>query len=386
MSMRRTYLDHNATSPLRPKAREAMNEAFGLLGNPSSVHAEGRAARGKIEDARVRIAAHLGTAAGNVIFTSGATEAANLVLTPSLEPKRGAPPFDCLIASAGEHLAVLQGHRFPQGAAVVFELTGEGEASLEALDAALNRNKSKRIMVALQAANNETGVIQPVRDAADMVHAAGGVVICDATQTVGRLETTFAATGADALFFSSHKIGGPAGAGALAFRSDAFHIKEALLRGGGQESGRRAGTENIAAIAGFASALDEAVANAGSEQSRLARLRDEIEGRVLQTVAKTTILGAGAPRLYNCTAFVTPGAKAQTLLMALDLEGVAVSSGSACSAGKVRGSHVLEAMGVGGTEALRISLGWSSTEEDVESFGTAFARVVERIRLRQTAA
>jgi len=386
MSAPRTYFDHNATSPLRPRARAAVLSALDVVGNPSSVHAEGRATRAIIEDARVRIGALVGTAPKNVIFTSGATEAANLVLTPSLEPKRGAPPFDRLLASAGEHMAILQGHRFRGGEMETFSFTEEGAASLEALDAALERQKGRRIMVALQAANNETGVIQPVRKAADLVHAASGLLVCDATQTIGRVETTFATTGADALFFSSHKIGGPQGVGALAFSSDSLHIEDPLIRGGGQESGRRGGTENIGAIVGFAAAFDEALAALDAETLRLAGLRDEIERVVRQFAPKVSILGARRPRLCNTTAFVTPGVKAQTLLMALDLEGVAVSSGSACSSGKVRGSHVLEAMGLGGSDALRVSLGWSSTREDVESFGTAFARVVERIRLRQTAA
>jgi cysteine desulfurase len=386
MTTARAYLDHNATTPLRPKARDAMLAALETTGNPSSVHAEGRAARAVVEEARARIAAALGAAAKNVVFTSGATEAANLILTPSLRSGRNDAPFACLLAGAGEHLAVLQGHRFPQEAMETFAMTRQGEASLDALGAALARLKGRRVMVALQAANNETGVIQPIREAADLVHAAGGVLICDATQAMGRLDVTFATTGADALFFSSHKIGGPAGAGALALASDSLHIKEALLRGGGQEGARRAGTENIAAIAGFAAALDDAAAAVDSEGQRLARLRDEIERFVTEIAPSASILGAGARRLCNSSAFILPGVKAHTLLMALDLEGVAVSSGSACSSGKVRASHVLEAMGLEGADALRVSLGWSSTQEDVKSFGTAFAKVVERIRLRQTAA
>jgi cysteine desulfurase len=386
MSKRRIYLDHNATSPLRPQARDAMLGALEILGNPSSVHTEGRAARAVIEDARFRIASCIGTDARNIVFTSGATEAANLVLTPSLEIRRGSPPFELLLAGGGEHMAVLQGHRFPKDALELFALTGEGEASLESLGEALKRHKGRRIVVALQAANNETGVVQPTLEAAQMVRAVDGLLVCDATQAMGRLDVTFATTGADALFFSSHKIGGPAGVGALAFNSGGLHINEALLRGGGQEGGRRAGTENIAAIVGFAAALEETTAASELERERQERLRHEIEAHVREAAPEALVLGANAPRLCNCTAFATPGVKAQTLLMALDLEGVAVSSGSACSSGKVRGSHVLEAMGLGGMDALRVSLGWSSTQEDVEFFGTAFARVVERIRLRQTAA
>lgn len=386
MSAKRAYLDHNATTPLRPQARAAMLAALDAAGNASSVHAEGRAARALIETARGEIAAGLGGGAKNVIFTSGSTEAANLILTPFLQRGRDDAPFDLLLAGAGEHPAVLSGHRFPAGRMETVALTGDGVLSLDALAAALQRSKGLRVLLALQAANNETGVVQPLRAASELVHAAGGLLICDATQAVGRLQTTFATTGADALFFSSHKIGGPAGAGALALASDALHIKDILLRGGGQEGGCRAGTENVAAIAGFAAAFGAAVGSMAAEGERLARLRDELERKIAEVWPQAEFLGAGAPRLANTSAFVAPGRKAQTLLMALDIEGVALSSGSACSSGKVRASHVLAAMGLREGDALRASLGWSSTREDVDVFGIAFARVVERIRSRQSAA
>lgn len=382
----RVYLDHNATSPLRPQAREAMVAAMGMVGNPSSVHAEGRAARALIETARAEIATGIGASARNLVFTSGATEAANLILTPFLQRLRDDVPFDLLLLGAGEHPAVLLGHRFPVERVEKVGLTPEGVLSLGALSDLLQRNKDRRILLALQAANNETGAVQPTRAAADMVHAAGGLMICDATQAIGRIEATFAATGADALFFSSHKLGGPAGVGALALAEESLHIKEALLRGGGQESGRRAGTENVAAIAGFAAAFATAKAMMAEEAERLARLRDRLEESVKENWPETVIVSAGAPRLPNTSAFQTPGGKAHTLLMALDMEGVALSTGSACSSGKVRPSHVLAAMGLSETEALRASLGWSTTPEHVELFGIAFARTAKRIRARRTAA
>jgi cysteine desulfurase len=382
----RVYLDHNATTPLRPQARAAMLAAMETLGNPSSVHAEGRAARALLETARATIAAGIGTAARNVVLTSGSTEAANLVLTPFLQRGRDEAPFDLLLVGAGEHPAVLFGHRFPAGSVETVGLAGDGLLSLEGLASALQRNKDRRLLVALQAANNETGAIQPVRAAAEMVHAAGGLLLCDATQAMGRLETTFATTGADALFFSSHKIGGPAGAGALALAGEHLHIKDILLRGGGQEGGRRAGTENVAAVAGFAAAFAAAKEVMTEESRRLAGLRDAIERIVADVWPGAVFLCAGGPRLPNTSAFLTPGQKAQTLLMALDMEGVALSSGSACSSGKVRASHVLAAMGLEGQSALRASLGWSSTQEDVELFGIAFAGVAKRIRARRTAA
>jgi cysteine desulfurase len=381
----RAYLDYNATAPLRPRAREAMLAALDKLGNPSSIHAEGRAARGLLEGARGKIAAGVGTAARNLVFTSGATEAANFALTPHLRAGRDSAPFDLLLLSAGEHPCVLKGHRFPAEAALTLPLTADGQLSLAALEAALRAHAGRRIMLALQAANNETGVIQPIAEAARLIHAAGGLLVCDATQAVGRCNATFSTLGADVLLFSSHKLGGPVGAGALAFAREGLHIDETILRGGGQEGGRRAGTENIAAAVGFASAFETATGES-DEPSRLAGLRDEAERRIAAILPEARFLGMSAPRLPNTSAFAAPGIAAHTLAMALDLEGVAASSGSACSSGKPRASHVAEAMGLNEAAMLRISLGWRSSAEDVELFGIALARVVDRIRSRSSAA
>jgi len=386
MSTPRAYLDYNATAPLRPEARAAMVAALDVLGNPSSVHAEGRAAREIMERARSVIAAGVGASPRNLVFTSGATEAANLALTPHLQLGREAAPFDRLLLSGGEHPAVLSGHRFPVGQTETLPLTVEGVLSLEALEAALARTKGQRVLLALQAANNETGVIQPVRAAAELIHAAGGLLVCDATQAVGRCNATFETLGADILFFSSHKLGGPAGAGALAFVRDDIHIREAVLRGGGQEAGRRAGTENVAAAAGFAAAFSASIENIEGEGRRITELRDAVERQVAEILPQARFLGRGGERLANTSAFLAPGLEPQTAVMALDLEGVAISSGSACSSGKVRPSHVLAAMGFEDTAMLRISLGWSSSAKDVELFGIALARVAHRIRSRQSAA
>ena len=384
--MSRIYLDHNATSPLRPEARAAMLAALETFGNPSSVHAEGRAARAALEDARTAFARRIGTDAQNVTFTSGATEAANLALTPHIQRARERTPFEFLLVGAGEHPAVLQGHRYSADAVEQVALESKGTLSLDALGAALARHARKRIVLALQAVNNETGVIQPVAAAAEQVHAAGGLLVCDATQAVGRIEMNFASTGADILFFSSHKLGGPAGAGALACARDDLHISEALIRGGGQERGLRAGTENVATIAGFAAALAAAAETAESEALRLASLRDALEAEVLKIAPDARFYGRGAPRVGNTSAFSLPGLAAQSVLMSLDLEGVALSSGSACSSGKVKESHVLAAMGAQEKVALRASLGWSSTREHVEEFGKVLANVVDRIRSRRPAA
>ncbi len=386
MTRRRIYLDHNATSPLRPEARAAMLAALEGPANPSAVHAEGRAAKAVLEQARSTIARGLGTAARNVTLTSGATEAANLILTPTLHRGKEEGRIDVLLLGAGEHPAALQGGRFPAGAVERVALTPEGALSLPGLEAALARHVGRRVMLAIQAVNNETGVIQPVKAAASRVHAAGGFVVCDATQAVGRIETTFATTGADFLFFSSHKIGGPVGAGALAAAQDELHILETLLRGGGQEFGRRAGTENVAAIAGFAAAFEAASRDREAESERLGGLRDRLEARVAEIAPDARFFGRGAPRVGCVSAFALPDLPAHTLLMALDLAGVAVSSGSACSSGKVRESHVLAAMGAQEKEALRVSLGWSSREDDVEEFGMVLAEVVDRIRSRRSVA
>ncbi len=382
----RVYLDYNATAPLRPQARAAMLAALDTLGNPSSVHAEGRAARESMARARRVIASAIGAAPRNLVFTSGATEAANLVLTPHVQLGRRDKPFDRLLVSGGEHPAVLSGHRFPPERVEVLPLTAEGRLCLNALKAALTHGADSRTILALQAVNNETGVMQPVRQAADLVHAEGGLVVCDATQAIGRCTATLQTFGADVLFFSSHKLGGPAGAGALAFSREDIHIKEALLRGGGQESGRRAGTENVPAIAGFASALVASIGNLNEERVRLEALRDAVERRIKEILPKAVILGGNVERAPNATAFVAPGFDPQTAVIALDLEGVAVSAGSACSSGKVRPSHVLAAMGFSEERLLRVSLGWSSSAKDVELFGIALARVVDRMRSRQSAA
>jgi cysteine desulfurase len=383
---KRIYLDHNATSPLRPEARAAMLAAMAAPGNASSVHAEGRAAKAILEQARATIAKGLGTAARNVTFTSGASEAANLVLTPMMQRGKDRAPMEVLLIGAGEHPAVLAGHRFPAEAVEQVALTPDGALSLPALDAALTRCAGRRVMIALQSVNNETGVIQPVREAADRVHAAGGLLICDATQAIGRIETSFQTTAADFLFFSSHKLGGPAGVGALAAAQDGLHIMETTVKGGGQEFGRRAGTENVVGVAGFAAAFEAVSGAMTTENTRLKPMRDSLERRIAELAPQTRFFGRGAPRVATTSAFALPGIPAHTALMALDLSGVAVSSGSACSSGKVRESHVLAAMGAGEKEALRVSLGWTTREEDVEQFGMVLAEVVDRIRSRRSVA
>ena len=379
----RVYLDYNASAPLRPAARAAMTAVLAQSGNASSVHEEGRAARAVIERARADIAALLGAEPRAVVFTSGATEAANDLLSPSLGDAGGCA--DTLLVGASEHPCVIAGHRFAPDRVRVIPVDAAGRIDLDALAAALETIPG-RALLALQAANNETGVIQPVAEAARLVHARGGLVACDAVQWAGRGDCRLETLAVDALFISSHKLGGPKGAGAIAFARAGLHIGQPLIRGGGQERGARGGTENTLAIVGFGAAAREAAATMETEYIRLARLRERLEERLRGELPELAIFGGKVARLPNTSAFALPDLTAETLLMALDMAGMAVSSGSACSSGKVRASHVLEAMGVEpalARGALRISFGWASSESDVDRFCETFQKTVRDIRARR---
>ncbi|WP_026607420.1 cysteine desulfurase family protein [Methylocapsa acidiphila] len=384
---RRVYLDHNATTPLRPEARAAMAAAFDLCGNASSVHAEGRAARALIEETRAELLSFVNAPSGQAAFTSGGTEALNLALTPHLRADQAdRRPFDLLLLGAGEHAAVRAGHRFPAAAVESVDLTAQGTLDLDALDSALQRHEGRRMMLVLQAANNETGVVQPVSAAAERVHAAGGFVVCDAVQAMGKIDCDISRLGADALALSAHKFGGPQGVGALCFATRAPHIEEMLLRGGGQERGLRAGTENVAGIAGLGAALRAVKAERAAEATRFAAWRDQLEAEIARIAPGAYFFGAEVERLPNTSCFAVPETEAQVLLMLLDLAGVAVSSGSACSSGKVKPSHVLAAMGVKpelARCAIRVSLGWNSHPDDYAIFVRALEAAVGGIEARR---
>ncbi|MFC0283412.1 cysteine desulfurase family protein [Camelimonas abortus] len=376
MTNQRVYLDYNATAPLRPAARAAMCDALDAVGNASSAHAEGRRARARIEEAREAVAALVGAAARDIVFTSGGTEAANTLLAGGLRFHDARP--DRLVMLATEHPCVLEGHGFGDRASRA-PVDGDGVVDLEWLRRDLARNGPA--VVALQYVNSETGVIQPVAEAAALVHAAGGVLVCDAVQAAGKLPLDMATLGADALFISAHKIGGPQGVGAIVLGGGFVTLETRLLRGGGQERGARAGTENVAGLAGFGAAALAAAAERAAVAARCAALQQLLERRLRQIIPDVTIFGAGAARAPNVTAFAAHGFPAQTLLMLLDLQGIAVSSGSACSSGKVRRSHVLEAMGVeaalaGG--AIRVSTGWNSEEKDIHRLAEVLAAAVAR--------
>jgi cysteine desulfurase len=371
----RLYFDWNATAPLRPQARAAMLAALDASGNPSSVHAEGRTARRLVEEARERVAELVGAEPSNVVFTSGGTEANMLALTPA-HPS-GAKPRDRLLVSAIEHPSVLAGGRFPADAVERMPVTADGQLDLAALKRRLT-SLGDRVLVSLMLANNETGVVQPVSEAARLTHAAGGLLHVDAVQALGRIACDINELGADFLTVSGHKVGAPKGVGALIKRDAALRFPDPLIKGGGQERGMRAGTENVAGISGFGAAAAAALVGLAADAARMAMLRERLESGLKAATPETVIFGAGVARLPNTTLFAVPGMKAETAVIAFDLEGVAVSSGAACSSGKVQPSHVLAAMGVAralAQGAVRVSLGPTTTEPEVDRFVQAWIKV-----------
>ena len=360
------YMDHNATTAVRPEARDAVALALALTGNPSSVHGSGRTARRLVEDARDAVAALVGAEPAWVVFTSGGTEANNLALR--VLSKR-AP----ILCSAVEHASVLS----VMDGIVEIPVDGDGVVDLGALEALL-AGEDTPALVSVMLANNETGVLQPVADVAALAHEHGALIHCDAVQAAGKMAIDFRTLGCDLMSLSAHKIGGPSGVGALVVTSgvegDLALIP--MLRGGGQERGRRAGTENVPGIAGFGAAA-RAAREGLTDFARLGRWRERIENRLRQH-ADSRVYGFGAPRLANTSCLTMPGVEAETQVIQLDLAGVAVSAGAACSSGKVEPSRVLAAMGVDANEAataIRVSLGWSTTEDDADKFVEAWIQV-----------
>ena len=375
----RLYFDWNATAPLRTEGRAAMEAALDVTATPSSVHAEGRTARALVEKARVEVAALVGADPKNVTFTSGATESNMLALTPALQVGGSKSLRDRLFVSAIEHSSVLSGGRFTADSIEQLPVTRDGIVDVNALRSAIAR--AQRPLISVMLANNETGVIQPIREVADIVHAASGLLHVDAVQAPGRIACDIAALGADLMTISAHKLGGPQGAGALIRRGD-IHITEPHIKGGGQERGLRAGTENVAAIAGFAAAAAVAASATQTDAAHMATLRARLEAGIKAAAPQAVIFGKAALRLPNTSFFAVPGMKAETLIIAFDLNGVAVSSGSACSSGKVQASHVLAAMGVVpelARGAVRVSLGWSTTAADVDRFLATWNKLAESL-------
>ena len=367
MTRRLVYCDYNAGAPIRAEASVAMTRALAQGGNPSSVHAAGRRARALIEDARERLAGSLNASAENVVFTSGATEALHLALTSTNAAS--------LIVSAIEHDAVFEHATKGLKTNRIAPVDANGIIDLDAL-AALLAAAPKPALAAVQLANNETGVIEPMAAIAALCREHGALLLVDAAQAFGRMPVNVADLDASYLVVSSHKIGGPPGAGALILAPGApFTIGRF---GGGQERGRRPGTENMGAIAGFGVAADWVVRDMANEVARMRTLRDRFEAGLPR---EAVVFAAKAARLPNTSNFALPGIAAETAVIAMDLEGVAISSGAACSSGKVRSSRVLAAMGVGpdlAKSALRVSFGYASEDDDAEAALAALAKIAQR--------
>jgi cysteine desulfurase len=355
------YLDANATEPLRPEARAAVLAAMEVTGNPSSVHGAGRAARRILEDARETLATRFGVTAANLVFTSGGTEADAIAVHSLGAGKR-------LIVGATEHDAI----RAAAPGALTLAVNSDGVADLEELEGLLADGHPS--LVCLMAANNETGVMQPVAEAAELCRRHGALLHADAVQAAGRMDIRLNSIGAHSMAISSHKLGGPTGAGALLLAPEVSAIAP-LIAGGGQERGRRGGTPAVAAVAGFAAAT---AAAAGAQH--LAPLRDAAEAAAMAEGG--IVCGGGATRLANTACLALPGVRADAQVIALDLDGIAVSAGAACSSGKVTASHVLAAMGLGALagQAIRVSLPWNATEADVAAFAIAYRRMAHRLR------
>lgn len=366
------YLDHNATTRVRPVARDAVAAALAECGNPSSVHRAGRAARRLLAESRAAVARSIGLpAGGEIVFTSGGTEANALALSGLARR---------VLRSSIEHDSV----RAAVPDAIVIPVRHDGAADIDALERLLAATPAPAL-VSVMAANNETGVKQPVAEIVRIAHAAGALVHCDAVQAIGKIPFDMAALGLDLATVSAHKLGGPQGVAALAVAPGVVLLPR--LTGGGQEKGLRAGTENLPGIAGFAAAIVEAVAEL-DDFAALAILRDRMEAALLAAEARAVVAGHAAPRLANTSCIALPGLPAETQVMALDLAGIGVSAGSACSSGKVRPSHVLEAMGYPpeiARAAIRISLGRDTTAAEIDQFITAWTALAARAAKRSAA-
>jgi cysteine desulfurase len=381
------YLDHNASSCLRPESRRAMEAALEVAGNPSSVHRRGRAARAIVENARESVASLVNAKPENVVFTAGGAEANFLALHGAVKGSADTDgPIARLLVSAVEHDSILHTAKDIAGRVggicfATIPVSRSGVVDVDALRSFLAENG--RALVAVMAANNETGAIQPVAEIVKQVHAAGGLCLVDTVQAGGKIPIDFAQSGADYMTISAHKLGGPQGVGALVLRDDAPFA--AVVRGGGQENNRRAGTENVSGIAGFGAAAKTCRAD---DFAKLAALRDCFEAGLRRIFPEVVIVSEDARRTPNTSCFALPGIAAETSLISLDLDGVMVSSGAACSSGKVKPSHVLHAMGVSAELtrcALRVSLGWNSCETDIEAALASLEKLAARAQARRAA-
>ncbi len=372
------YLDHDAITPMRPEAKAAVTAALEVFGNPSSVHGAGRAARALLDEARATVAAAIGAAPAELVFTSGATESAALAIRGVLDAATG--DRRGLVVTAVEHpcvLSVAEALRADGRSVTVLPVDRRGLPDLDAARAAVT---ARTALVCAMTACNETGVLLPVRELAAVARNEGALLFTDAVQALGKIPVDVRTLGPDLLALTGQKLGGPRGAGALWVRSG---VRLAPLLGGRQERGRRAGTENLPGIAGLAAAVTAATEHFATEAPRLAALRDALQEELLAAVPGARVNGAGAPRLPGTLSITLPGTDAEALLMALDLEGICASAGSACHSGSSRPSPVLSALGLDEADArstLRLSLGWTSTDRDVAAAVEAIPRLAARVR------
>ncbi len=402
------YFDHNATAPLHPAARAAMCAAMDVVGNPSSVHSAGQQARGIVERARAQVAKALNVDEKGIVFTASGTEANNMVLTPHWRGCGYDLPLSCMLCAATEHVSVINGSHFAPELCFSIPVDAHGRVLPNVLRGELVKLAAQfdvPPLVSIQLANNETGVIQNIPELAAIVHEFGALLHVDASQGLGRIPIDMQTLGADIVTASAHKCGGPLGVGIIARRSHKMELAQSLIRGGGQEGGQRAGTQNVPAIAGLGALLPSPLAGEGGQRpdegykttqqdnpSPFAALlplpqgaREHIEHSLLTTFPTAIIFGQNAPRLPNTTLFAIPGITAEKALMAFDIAGVALSSGSACSSGKVGKSHVLKAMGVAdelAACAIRISTGWNTTQDEITKFLTVAHTVLTRLAAR----
>ena len=383
MSVSTTYLDHNASAPLLPEARDAIVAALGLVGNPSSVHSHGRVLRALVDESRAQVAKLAGATREQVVFTGSATEA----ITQAIIGGAKALGVGGIVVSAGDHTAALKAAEATGLPVTIVGLDADGYIKIDEIAGAMARadQLGAKLLVAVHLVNNETGVIQPVDRIEVLVGASPHYLFVDAVQAFGKMTLEFRTRAPDMLAISAHKIGGPAGVGALLMKGHADQVR--LIPGGGQETGRRGGTEAAALIAGFGAAAD-AFADRFYRANVSELVRTAEEG-MRNMAPDLVIFGETAERIGNVSNFAVPGLKSAVAMMGLDLKGISISSGSACSSGKVGPSHVLKAMGVPAELsecAMRLSVGWNSTEADIAAFLAGFSEVLGRHRERRTKA
>ncbi len=383
MAMSATYLDHNASAPLLPEAREAVLKALELTGNPSSVHGHGRALRALIDDARAKVAKLAGATREQLVFTGSATEA----ITQAIVGGARALGVGGIVVSAGDHTAALKAAEATGLPVTQVGLDENGLIRVEQIAEAMAiaDQFGDKLLVAVHLVNNETGVIQPVDRIEVLVGTSPHYLFVDAVQAFGKVDLEFASRAPDMMAVSGHKIGAPSGVGALLLKGHADQVR--LIPGGGQETGRRGGTEAVALIAGFGAAAERFPAR--FYEANVSELIRTAEEAMRNMAPDLVIFGETADRIGNVSNFAVPGLKNSVAMMGLDLKGISISSGSACSSGKVGPSHVLRAMGVPaelGDCAMRLSVGWNSTGQDIEAFLEGFSEVLGRHRERRTQA